>query len=166
MNAPLRYFASDAPVDLQDALPSNHGVYTILAFLPEDFNANPEIRRTLEGLLRLAEEVFVAVEPLVIYGENSGNCEVEWRWFPEVLRRRWEWQVCGSGVSGSSYELGNIVSGPSAYEELGVVKENGIVSVVRPDGVVGGLWAWDEAVDGVEGYLEGVVGSLEIPVRA
>lgn len=61
----------------------------------------------------------------------KSNDDVEWSDFPRALKEKWEWNLLGD-VTGQ------------AYETLGVNKQAGVVAVLRPDGVVGGVWDLQE----------------------
>ncbi|KAF8533908.1 FAD binding domain-containing protein, partial [Trichophaea hybrida] len=130
INVPLRRFSDDAPCEFHDALPSN-GHHAVLVILPQDFKSL-KIQRKISYLTTTLPQKFVQgiVEPYVIHPLKS-NDDVEWSDFPKALKEYWEWNFLGD-VSGQ------------AYETFGVSKEAGVVAVLRPDGVVGGVWDLQE----------------------
>ena len=82
------------------------------------------------------------MEPFVIHPLPS-NDDVEWSMFPKALKEDWEWNFLGD-VSGK------------AYETFGVKPDAaGVVAILRPDGVLGGVWDLDalEPKGSVESYL-------------
>ncbi|KAF8247617.1 hypothetical protein K440DRAFT_654766 [Wilcoxina mikolae CBS 423.85] len=130
INVPLRRFSDDAPCEFHDALPSN-GHHVVLLILPQDFKS-PKIQQKISYLTITLPQKFVQgiVEPYVIHPLKS-NDDVEWSDFPKAFKEDWEWNFLGD-VSGQ------------AYETFGVSKEAGVVAVLRPDGVVGGVWDLQE----------------------
>lgn len=113
-------------------LPCN-GHHAVLVLLPRDF-ASPKTQQKLSYLTTTLPRKFVRgiVEPYVIHPLES-NDDIEWDMFPCALKEDWEWNF-----------LGDV--GVTAYETLGVDRAAGVVAVLRPDGVVGGVWDLDELV--------------------
>ncbi|KAA8908203.1 FAD binding domain-containing protein [Sphaerosporella brunnea] len=140
-NVPLRRFSDDAPCELHDVLPAT-GHFAVLVMLPQNFE-DSAVQEKLEYLLASLPQTYVRgiVEPFVMHPRKS-NDDVEWSMFPKALKEDWEWNFSGD-VSGH------------AYETLGVDKSMGAVAVLRPDGVLGGVYALEELKPKgkVENYL-------------
>lgn len=130
MNIPLRRFTDDAPCEFHDVLPAT-GRYAVLVLLPKLFR-DPRVQKQLEYLTTGIQKKFVSgiVEPFVIHPVRS-NDDVEWCMFPKALKEDWEWNLFGD-ASGQGYET------------FGVDRDTGVVAVLRPDGVLGGVWDFDE----------------------
>jgi len=141
INIPLRRFSDDVPCELHDVLPAT-GHYVVLVLLPKLFR-DPRVQQQLEYLMIGILQKFVSgiMEPFVIHPLRS-NDDVEWSMFPKALKEGWEWNLFGD-VSGQGYET------------LGVDRDAGVVAVLRPDGVLGGVWDLDELAPKhrVENYL-------------
>jgi len=149
INIPLRRFSDDAPCELHDVLPAT-GHYVVLALLPKLFK-DPRVQQQLAYVTTTLPRKFVRgiVEPFVIHPLRS-NDEVEWNMFPKALKEHWEWNLLGD-VSGQGYET------------FGVDRDAGVVAVLRPDGVLGGVWDIDELAPKrrVESYLSANLSALD-----
>ena len=101
--------------------------------LPRNFKS-VAVQEKLEFLTSIISSKFVGgvVEPFVLHGLQC-NDDVEWSDFPKALKEDWEWNLLGD-VSGQGFET------------LGVSRELGAVAILRPDGVLGGVWDVDELV--------------------
>jgi phenol 2-monooxygenase len=110
--------------------------------LPQAFR-DSKVQQKLEYLVEALPQKYVGgiVEPFVVHPWKS-NDDVEWSMLPKALKEDWEWNFLGD-VSGQGYET------------FGVDKSAGAVAVLRPDGVVGGVYDLEELVPKgkVEGYL-------------
>jgi hypothetical protein len=110
--------------------------------LPQSFE-DSEVQQKLEFLTTALPQKYVSgiVEPFVIHSRKS-NDDVEWSMFPKALKENWEWNFLGD-VSGQGYET------------FGVDKIAGVVAVLRPDGVLGGVYDLEELTPKgkVESYL-------------
>lgn len=80
--------------------------------------------------------------PIVVHAYQYD--ELEWNDFPKVLREKWEW---------------NLFRDPDAQLDatLGINYNTGAIVVVRPDGVIGGVWGVEQLVlnGSVHKYLSG-----------
>ncbi|KAI5859228.1 FAD binding domain-containing protein [Tricharina praecox] len=141
INIPVRRFSDDAPCEFHDVLPAS-GHYVVLVLLPKLFK-DPRVQQQLTYLTSTLPQKFARgiLEPFIIHPLRS-NDDVEWNMFPKALKEDWEWNLLGD-VSGQGYET------------FGVDRDAGVVAVLRPDGVLGGVWDIDELAPKrrVESYL-------------
>ena len=79
------------------------------------------------------------IEPVFL--QPRANIELEWEDYEPWVKQEWEWKV---------------FDGREAYLIFGVSELTGVLVVVRPDGVVGGIFGWDKT-DQVENYLHRVL---------
>lgn len=117
--------------------------------LPDDFKT-AKVQEKLTFLTSTLPNKYAkgVVEPFILHGLQS-NDDVEWSDFPKALKDDWEWNVLGD-VSGEGCKT------------LGVSSAAGAVGLVRPDGVLGGVWDIEELVPGgkVESWLSANLASV------
>lgn len=144
-NVPVLAFASETPVELHDVLPKN-GRWTVIGLVPAGFRSEPVAWKKRLGVLAkgLVEKYVECVEPFVVLGGFEG---FEWGDLGEVWRDAWG---------------GNVVADVrgEAWRRWGVREGQGGWVVVRPDGVVAGVWAEGE-LEGVDRFMDGVLRKRE-----
>jgi len=118
----------------------------VFFLLPEGFRT-VEVMARVEYLTAVLPRGFAkgVVQPYVLHPLKN-NDDLEWSEFPKQLKEEWEWNFLGD-ISGAGYDT------------WGVDRRKGIVGVLRPDGMVGGVWDVEECAKGgqVEHWLMGAL---------